>query len=123
VLLARIEARLRRTPAAVSSAAGSETAVPLGDLVFDSDTHEVAAVRGRVSLNPKEYDLLALLLSQPGHLFPREEIVQKVWHQRYAPASRTLDVHVRHLRAKLEEIGAEVTIQTVRGVGYRLGTS
>ena len=72
-------------------------------------------------LNPKEFDLLELLLSRPGHLFPREEIVERVWHHRYTPASRTLDVHIRHLRAKLEQIGAEPSIQTVRGVGYRLG--
>jgi two-component system alkaline phosphatase synthesis response regulator PhoP len=122
VLLARIGARLRRIPATTASSSVSDTAVPLGDLVLDSDTHEVATRRGRVSLNPKEHDLLALLLSRPGHLFPREEIVQKVWHQRYTPASRTLDVHVRHLRTKLEEIEAEVTIQTVRGVGYRVGS-
>ena len=74
-----------------------------------------------IALNPKEHDLLSLLLSQPGHLFPREEIVQKVWHQRYSPASRTLDVHVRHVRSKLELIEAKVTILAVRGVGYRLG--
>ncbi len=123
VLLARIGARLRRVPSTVSASTAPETAVPLGDLVLDGDTHEVATCHRRVPLNPKEHDLLALLLSQPGHLFPREEILQRVWHQRYTPASRTLDVHVRHLRSKLEELGAQVTIQTVRGVGYRLGSN
>ena len=119
VLLARIAARLRRAPAA--SPAEAAAPVVIEDLVLDSDAHEVSTSRGRVALNPKEHDLLALLLSQPGHLFPREEIVQKVWHQRYMPASRTLDVHVRHVRSKLEQIEAEVTILAVRGVGYRLG--
>ncbi len=76
-----------------------------------------------MALNPKEHDLLELLLSRPGHLFPREEIVERVWHQRYIPASRTLDVHVRRLRAKLEGIKARVELQTVRGVGYRLTPS
>jgi DNA-binding response OmpR family regulator len=117
VLLARIAARLRRAPAAEAAA----TPVAIEDLTLDSDAHEVRTSRDGVALNPKEHDLLALLLSQPGHLFPREEIVQKVWHQRYAPASRTLDVHVRHLRIKLEQIGAHVTILAVRGVGYRMG--
>jgi two-component system alkaline phosphatase synthesis response regulator PhoP len=122
VLLARIGARLRRAPSTASASNASETIVPLGDLVLDSDTHSVSTGRGTVPLGPKEHDLMALLMSRPGHLFPREEIVQKVWHQRYAPASRTLDVHIRHLRGKLDKIGAEVTIQTVRGAGYRLGS-
>ena len=78
-------------------------------------------VRGEVALNPKEYDLLQLLLSRPGHLFPREEIVERVWHQRYSPASRSLDVHIRHLRKKLEDIESDIALVTVRGVGYRVG--
>jgi len=119
LLLARIGARLRRTPEPPSA----ETVAPLviEDLDLDTDAHELRTGRGKVSLNPKEHDLLELLLSQPGHLFPREEIMLKVWHQRYNPASRTLDVHVRHLRSKLEQIGSAVTILAVRGVGYRLG--
>jgi DNA-binding response OmpR family regulator len=120
VLLARIAARLRRAPAAAASEAATTT-VEIDDLILDSDAHEISTAQGKIALNPKEHDLLALLLSQPGHLFPREEIVQKVWHQRYIPASRTLDVHVRHVRSKLEQIGATVTIRAVRGVGYRLG--
>jgi DNA-binding response OmpR family regulator len=124
VLLARIQARLRRVPAGIALPAGTEetATVVTGDLLLDRDTHAVRASRGEVALNPKEYDLLELLLSRPGHLFPREEIVERVWHYRYTPASRTLDVHIRRLRAKLEKIGAEATLQTVRGVGYRLGT-
>lgn len=121
VLLARIGARLRRVRPNSGVPDGRETGVPLGDLVLDSDAHVLRNGVGESPLNPKEYDLLALLLSQPGHLFPREEIVHRVWHQRYTPASRTLDVHVRRLRARLESIEAGVTIQTVRGVGYRIG--
>ena len=118
VLLARIAARLRRAPALDRP---GEARVAVDGLTLDSDAHAMQTARGSVALNPKEHDLLALLLSQPGHLFPREEIVQKVWHQRYDPASRTLDVHVRHLRSKLEQIEAPVTVLAVRGVGYRLG--
>ena len=121
VLLARIAARLRRAPAAARPPEAAAAPVLVEDLTLDSDAHEVRTSRGKVALNPKEHDLLSLLLSQPGHLFPREEIVQKVWHQRYSPASRTLDVHVRHVRGKLEQVGARVTILAVRGVGYRLG--
>ncbi len=120
ILLARIAARLRRAPESVPPQAPGAP-LYIDDLVLDSDAHEIRTSRDKVSVNPKEHDLLALLISQPGHLFPREEIVQKVWHQRYDPASRTLDVHVRHLRSKLEQIEAEVTVLAVRGVGYRLG--
>jgi DNA-binding response OmpR family regulator len=125
VLLARIQARLRRSPTGIALAGGPADAATIStaDLVLDRDAHAVRAGRGEVALNPKEYDLLELLLSRPGHLFPREEIVERVWHQRYVPASRSLDVHVRRLRAKLAQIGAEATLQTVRGVGYRLTVS
>lgn len=122
VLLARIQARLRRVPAGipVGDGAGDRT-IATGDLVLDRDTHAIRTGRGEVALNPKEYDLLELLLSRPGHLFPREEIVERVWHHKYLPASRSLDVHIRRLRAKLQQVQAEVSLQTVRGVGYRLG--
>ena len=128
VLLARIQARLRRAPAGIAVGAGTPGAggVPAGgslttgDLTLDRDAHTVRGPQGEVALNPKEHDLLELLLSHPGHLFAREEIVERVWHQRYVPASRSLDVHIRRLRAKLERVGAGVELQTVRGVGYRL---
>jgi DNA-binding response OmpR family regulator len=124
VLLARIQARLRRAPSGISLTGGpSDSAtITTGDLVLDRDAHAVRTARGEVALNPKEYDLLELLASRPGHLFPREEIVERVWRHRYMPASRSLDVHVRRLRAKLEMIEAEVSLQTVRGVGYRLAS-
>ena len=123
VLLARIQARLRRVPigATVARTGADERIVDLGDLTLDHDTHTLRTGFGDAALNPKEFDLLDLLLSRPGHLFPREEIVERVWHQRYSPASRSLDVHVRHLRQKLEDVAAQVTILTVRGVGYRIG--
>ncbi|MBN1628527.1 MAG: response regulator transcription factor [Thermoleophilia bacterium] len=124
VLLARIQARLRRAPAgiAVAGPPGGTSTVETGDLVLDRDAHVLRTEHGEAPLNPKEFDLMELFISRPGHLFPREEIVERVWRHRYMPASRTLDVHVRHLRAKLEQIGAAVSIQTVRGVGYRLGS-
>lgn len=121
LLLARIQARLRRVPVGAAVLAAPEaSAISTGDLTLDRDAHAARTGRGEVTLNPKEFELIELLVSRPGHLFPREEIVERVWRQRYLPTSRTLDVHIRHLRAKLELVGAEVSIQTIRGVGYRL---
>jgi len=122
LLLARIHARLRRAPAGVPVTGSGETgALGTGDLLLDRDAHVIRTARGQAAVNPKEHDLLELLLSRPGHLFPREEIVERVWRHKYLPASRSLDVHVHRLREKLDQIRAEVTIQTVRGVGYRVG--
>jgi two-component system alkaline phosphatase synthesis response regulator PhoP len=118
VLLARIEARLRRPD---PRDAGEPPAPPaeVPD-ILDRDAHTLRGRRGAERLKPKEFALLDLLLSAPGHLFPREEIVTRVWHHRYLPGSRTLDVHVRRLRDKLATLATDVSIQTVRGVGYRL---
>jgi two-component system, OmpR family, alkaline phosphatase synthesis response regulator PhoP len=123
ILLARIAARVRRTGSRSGEAIpsiGDGPVLEQGDLVLDRDAHAVHGPTGELRLNPKEHDLLELLLSWPGHLFPREEIVERVWRQRYLASSRTLDVHIRRLRAKLERVGATVGLETVRGVGYRL---
>jgi DNA-binding response OmpR family regulator len=122
VLLARIAANLRRASAGVQSLAPDRTErlIQLGELVVDSDARYLRTGAGEVSLTPKEHSLLVLLLAQPGHLFPREEITESVWHHRYLPSSRTLDVHMRRLRDKLRKVQAEYTVQAVRGVGYRL---
>jgi len=118
VLLARIKARLRTPgPDEIESPSGRS---PQGLQILDRDAHLLHTARGRVPLKPKEFDLLELLLSAPGHLFRREEIVERIWHHKYLPGSRTLDVHVRRLREKLEAVEAPVRIDTVRGVGYRL---
>ncbi len=122
VLLARIQARLRRArPTAAAHGETAEAPVATGDLQLDADRHVARATRGEVALSPKEYDLLELLLSRPGRLFPREEIIERVWHHYPSGTSRYLDVHVRHVRAKLDEVAAAVTVHTVRGVGYRIG--
>jgi DNA-binding response OmpR family regulator len=118
VLLARIEARLRHPDR--RDATGPPGAAPEAPDILDPDAHVLRGRRGTKRLMPKEFGLLELLLSAPGHLFPREEIVTRVWHHRYLPGSRTLDVHVRRLRDKLATLETGVSIQTVRGVGYRL---
>ena len=120
-LLARVAARLRRAADRPDAEAPDlDAPVPLGGLRLDGNTYTLRLGDDVVPLKPKEYELLALLFSEPGHLFRREEIIQRVWHQQYIPGSRTLDVHMRHVRAKLDDVSAPVTIRAVRGVGYRL---
>ena len=118
VLLARIQARLRTTPEVVQT-----TKTPpqreLGNLTLDRDGRALRAGSQSVRLKPKEFALLDLLTSRTEHLFSREELTEAVWRQRYIPGSRSLDVHVRRLRSKLEDLGAELEIETIRGVGYR----
>lgn len=116
VLLARIRARLRSP----RQAPLGDPARAFGEVILDPDARALRRDTTTIPLKPKEHELLNLLASRPGHLFPREEIVQRVWQHRHLPGSRTLDVHVRRLREKLSSLDAPVAIQTVRGVGYRL---
>jgi DNA-binding response OmpR family regulator len=74
-----------------------------------------------VHLRPKEFALLALLATEPGRVFSRDELVDRIWGPTYAGGARTVDVHIRWLRAKLEEHPSRpVHVITVRGTGYRL---
>jgi DNA-binding response OmpR family regulator len=118
VLLARMQARLR-AGSGPAGAATERSPVHVGDLTLDPNGRTLAGPVGTTSLKPKEYELLQLLLATPGRLHEREAIVEGVWHHRYLPGSRSLDVHVRRLRRKLDEIGSDVIIETERGVGYR----
>jgi DNA-binding response OmpR family regulator len=124
LLLARITAGLRR-----ASQAGPQPSLEngftfaAGDITLDRDAHILRTPAGEVRLNRKEHGLLELLLSQPGRLFHRSEILESVWHQSQATSSRSLDVHVRRVRAKLEAVDAGVTLETVRGVGHRITSS
>ena len=112
-MISRIKAVLRR--AAPEKGAG---VLRVGALVLDPAEHTVTASGRRVQLTLKEYELLRLFLANPGRAFDRESLLQKVWNTDYTGETRTVDVHIRSLRAKLGP--AADCIQTVRGVGYRL---
>jgi DNA-binding response OmpR family regulator len=93
-----------------------------GPLVLNLETYQ-AAVSGRVlDLTYMEYELLRFLAARPGKVFTRETLLSRVWGYEYYGGARTVDVHVRRLRAKLGEEHASL-IQTVRSVGYRFGQS
>ncbi len=124
-LLARVKALLRRVRlireelAAEGEAAGEERLV-FGDLTIDLSRHEVLRERQSLRLKPKEYDLLVFLARHRGMVLSRDLILERVWGWDYGGGSRTVDVHVRWLREKIEPDPANpARIVTVRGVGYR----
>jgi DNA-binding response OmpR family regulator len=96
--------------------------IPIADAVhLDLVGRRVRRDGAEVHLRPKEFALLALLASDPGRVFSRAELVDRIWGATYGGGSRTVDVHIRWLRAKIEEDPARpVHVVTVRGTGYRL---
>jgi two-component system response regulator RegX3 len=92
----------------------------VGDVALDPERHEVV-VRGReVQLPLKEFELLELLLANAGRVLTRETLIDRVWGTDYVGDTKTLDVHVKRLRAKIEEDpSAPTRIVTIRGLGYK----
>ena len=117
-LLARIRALLRRASPGVA-VADQVAAVRAGDIEVDRERHEVRYAGQLTHLKPKEYELLLFFLNHRGRLFSREQILNEVWGYDFYGGPRTVDVHVRWLRQKLEADPARpVHLKTVRGSGY-----
>jgi DNA-binding response OmpR family regulator len=115
--LTDLAARLRLLEWRTQRAAGPET-IRVGPLRLNQVTYEVAVEGGQVELTLKEYQLLLFFVRSPGRVFTRAELLDHVWGAEYFGGTRTVDVHVRRLRAKTGAAG--VMLETVRGVGYRL---
>jgi DNA-binding response OmpR family regulator len=114
-----LEARLRHLFWRAGQGVGPEL-VEYGPLLLNLETYQ-AAIEGRpLDLTFMEYELLKFLAVNPGKVFTREILLSRVWGYEYYGGARTVDVHVRRLRAKLGEEHANL-IQTVRSVGYRFG--
>ncbi len=111
-LIARVRARLRR----VAPKAEAEV-LTVGSLMLDRRAHCVRLNGQPLSLTIKEYDLLCLLMENRGMAFSREQLLDRIWDYGYDGGTRTVDVHIQTLRAKLGECGC--MIETVRGIGYR----
>jgi two-component system alkaline phosphatase synthesis response regulator PhoP len=96
--------------------------VEYGELLLNLETYQAAIAGKPLDLTYMEYELLKFLASHPGKVFTRETLLSRVWGYEYYGGARTVDVHIRRLRAKLGEEHANL-IQTVRSVGYRFGQS
>ncbi len=118
-LVARIRAQLRRRNSASAPTTAPKPIVQ-NDLELDPVRHEVR-LRGRqIALPLKEFDLLWLLMSHAGQLLTREKLISNVWGQDYVGDTKTLDVHVKRLRAKIEDNpSSPARIVTIRGLGYK----
>lgn len=112
-LVARVKAILRRY-----SPAPKTQCLTVGDITVDMDRREVTAGKKQVDLRTKEFDLLAVLTQNPGIVLTREKLLEIAWGYDFAGETRTVDVHVAHLRKKLA--GAKTQIETISGVGYKL---
>lgn len=116
-LIARVKAVLRRSH---QDDKAKGEALAIGSLRIDFSSYQVWLHDEPVALTPKEYELLKLLVTNPGRAFSRDELLERIWGYEYYGDTRTVDVHIRHLRAKLAA-APEISdaIETVRGVGYR----
>jgi two-component system response regulator RegX3 len=118
-LVARIRAVMRRTPTEDQLATSAE-AIEVGDVALDPLRHEVRIRGEEVGLPLKEFELLELLLDNAGRVLTRETLIDRVWGPHYVGDTKTLDVHIKRLRAKVESEPAHPTrITTIRGLGYR----
>jgi two-component system response regulator RegX3 len=123
-LVARMRAVLRRrsggeTEAAVAAPAASDV-VEIGDVRLDHERHEVTIRGEAVKLPLKEFELLALLLENAGRVLTRDVLIDRVWGSDYVGDTKTLDVHVKRLRSKVEADPTDPqSIVTIRGLGYK----
>jgi len=113
-LIARLRAQLRRR-----APEKEKNRVVQGQLVIDGEQLTVSWDGITQYLTPKEFALLHFLATHPGRVFSREYLLDRIWGFNFPGDSRTVDVHIRYIRRKLEELGVPPLIETVRGVGYR----
>ena len=111
--ISRVKAVLRRSKKQMK-----DTLLSCGNLSIDVERHQVLDGERQVELTYKEFEMLSMLMSNPGRVFTRQQFLTCIWDQDYDGETRTVDVHIRNLRQKLGECGNY--INTVRGVGYRM---
>jgi len=114
-LMARVKSVLRRVEGSMTG----KKALRAAGIEVDLERHRVKAGEQVVDLSPTEFRLLRFLMERKGKVFSRDQILDAVWKGESFVESRTVDVHIRRLRAELEKAGAGSAVETVRGVGYR----
>jgi|LSQX01.3.fsa_nt_gb two-component system response regulator VicR len=118
-LLARVKANLRRAASEQDERTSEEGCIQAGDLVIDPAKYEIRKNERVLDLTLREYELVKFLALQPGKIFSRESLLEKVWGYEYYGDLRTVDVTVRRLREKIEDVPGEPKyVVTKRGVGY-----
>ena len=120
-VLARSEAQLRRYKQ-FSSGTGEKQVLQCGDLVLSREEVTVTAGGKEVSLTAREFEILALLMSQPRKVFTREELYERVWGGEYYGDDNTVNVHISNLRAKLAKASGGEYIKTVWGIGFKMAS-
>ncbi|MGB7249580.1 MAG: response regulator transcription factor [Phormidesmis sp.] len=119
-LIARCRALLRRSQS--DSKPDDKTVFKFSDITLHTDECQVLLAGKEINLSPKEFKILELLISQPKRVWSRDQIIDQVWGYDFMGDNKTVDVHIRWLREKLEENpSAPKYLKTVRGFGYRLG--
>ncbi|MFV0361894.1 MAG: winged helix-turn-helix domain-containing protein [Suipraeoptans sp.] len=113
-LISRVKALLRRT----NSEESTDSVIRIGELSIDHKKREVKAFDKTITLTLKEYELLYYLMKNPNIVLTRDKLLESVWGYDFGGETRTVDVHIRTLRGKLNECGD--MIETIRGVGYRI---
>lgn len=120
-LIARVKSSLRRYTMLGSAAPVSETTYSIGALCVDDAAKEVRVEGELVRLTPMEYQILLLLIKNPGHVFSTQQIYEKIWNEDAYGAENTVAVHVRHIREKIEINPKEPRyLKVVWGVGYKI---
>jgi two-component system response regulator RegX3 len=118
-LVARMRAVMRRTPTEEPHLTSAD-AIVVGDVALDPMRHEVRVKGDEVAMPLKEFELLELLLDNAGRVLTRDTLIDRVWGPHYVGDTKTLDVHIKRLRTKIEDDpSAPIRITTIRGLGYR----
>ncbi len=123
-MMARIKAVLRRYEATADAEIKNDkdTIISVNDLSVNIERHEVSVGDVQVELTLKEFELLQYLMENRGHVYSRDQLLNNIWGIDYVGETRTVDVHIRHLRQKLSEAAGkeEQYIETIRGKGYKV---
>ena len=118
-VVARIKAILRRTENHAAGEDSVKNVIQHNGLMIDLNSYTVLLRGEPVICTPKEIEILFLLASNPGHVFTRDTLLSKVWGYDFAGETRTVDTHIKRLRAKLDPTGLGWSIKTIYGVGYK----